>query len=323
MNGPEYRRGFTRIDLSVGLVIALACLSVLLPACSKSANTERQKEDEDNLRELGEGTHKMFDQMPGNHRIRVAAARTASTSNLKQMGISVENIASVYNGLLPPATGQFPANGPDSTIFFHMLPYIEQNNAYQAYRDNPKAIPDSMAIKVFCSPCDPSIDAKSALCSYAANAAVFGTTNGGSTRYPAQFLNKGTSNTILFVEHYAKPVVNADGGTVSNYWYSPSTALYPAAGNFQNPNAWQAIKNAQFDVPYDGDDPRPDNSTAQGFLTKTMTVGLADGSTRVLTKDVTKIVTFPVGNDRLRASAWQWACCVSGTLNDAPTPEGW
>jgi hypothetical protein len=317
------RRGFTRIDLSVAVVLVFACLSVLLPACSKAVNTEREKENENNLKDIGQATHKMFDQMPGNLGVRVAAARAQSTNNLKQMILGVLTLSDAHGGRLPPATGQFPANGPDSSIFFHLLPYVEQNNVYVLHKDNAKAIPETMAIKLFCSPCDPSNPAKNALCSYASNGAVFGATNGGSTRFPAQFAQKGTSHTILFFEHYAQPVVNADGGTVSNYWYSPSTALYTAAANFQNPDAWKAIKNPQFDVPYDGDDPRPDNTTAHGFISNSMTVGMGDGSTRVVTRAVTKLGTYPVGNERLRASTWQWACNLSGPLSGAVPPMDW
>jgi hypothetical protein len=324
MSRSACRRGFTRIDLSVALAIGLACISLLIPACGKAVNTEKEKEDEQNVKEIGQGAHQMFDQMPGNHRIRVSAARSQSSNNLKQIGIGANSLATTTDGRLPPAVGTFPgANGPNATVFYHLLPFIEQQNYYNLYQMDPTKIPETAVIRTYCSPLDPSNDCKAALCSYAANAAVFGMMNGGSARFPASFNVKGTSNTILFFEHYARPVVKADGTTVSNYWYSPSTALYTGALDFGNPNAWQAIKNPQFNVPYDGDDPRPDNGTAHGFVTDKLLAGLADGSVRVLTKDVTKLVSLPVGNERLRASPWQWACCVQGPLGAAPPPEGW
>jgi hypothetical protein len=161
----------------------------------------------------------MFDRMAGNP-IRVAAARQQSTNNLKQMGIGLHGLATRTEGLWPPAVGAWPGGqGPKSTIFFHILPDIEQINVYNQFQKDPTKIPDSIVIKTYVSPSDPSNDGKSALCSYASNGAIFATVDGGSCRYPAMFNAKGTSNTILFFEHYARPAANADGSTLSNYWY--------------------------------------------------------------------------------------------------------
>src|SRR5215472_13015566 len=46
--------------------------------------------------------------IPATVNVRHAAARAQSQNNLKQMGIGIHNIASVYNGLEPPVVGQFP-----------------------------------------------------------------------------------------------------------------------------------------------------------------------------------------------------------------------
>src|SRR5262245_16457580 len=110
MNRPlSLRRGLTLFELLVVLAVILILIGLLLPAVQKT---------------------------------RVAAARSQSHNNLKPIGIGIHNIASVYNGLEPPCVGTFPigvgegttANpktGISGTIFFHLLPHIEQDNIYK------------------------------------------------------------------------------------------------------------------------------------------------------------------------------------------------
>jgi hypothetical protein len=285
-----------------------------IPACSKAVTTSDEAKDRDNVKELGLGAHKMFDQTK--MRVQVAAARAQSQNNLKQMGIGIHSIASTYNGRLPPANGAYPKNGPSATVFFHLLPYIEADNIYRQHVMNPQAIPPTTMVKIYCSPCDLSNPGNLALCSYAANEQVFGSTDGGSAVLPASFINKGTSNTIMFFEHYAQPA-SADGApAVTNYWYSPSTALYAPA---QGPMPWTTVKNPQFDVPPTQTAPAPDNTTAHAFITNSLTVGLGDGSVRTVSKTVTSRLRGWQGD----ATIWQWTCCVQGELSSAIGPNDW
>ena len=92
------RKGFTLIELLVVIAIIAVLIGLLLPAVQK---------------------------------VREAAARAQSQNNLKQIGIGVHNIASIYNGLEPPSSGQFPTKGYHGTIFFHLLPHVEQDNIYR------------------------------------------------------------------------------------------------------------------------------------------------------------------------------------------------
>jgi prepilin-type N-terminal cleavage/methylation domain-containing protein len=217
--------GFTLIELLVVIAIIAILIGLLLPAVQK---------------------------------VREAAARTQSINNLKQMGIAVHNMNDTY-GELPLVVGNFPNvgsgfQGPPNvhpnatnnaycgTIFFWMLPFIEQDNVYKTM---PTLHYDSwwcpFGVKTFVSPLDPTQPTSGTPLdpvllrfgtSYAPNEWVFNPNvyasvlnpsnhssffpthhNGGPGGYPTispgpaaaiprTFLD-GTSNTILFAEKYA------------------------------------------------------------------------------------------------------------------------
>ncbi len=189
--------GFTLIELLVVIAIIAILIGLLLPAVQK---------------------------------VREAAARIQSSNNLKQMSLALHNMNDT-NGVLPLPVGSYPrASSPDpyiansiqvGTVQYFMLPFIEQQNVYQA---QAKLHPDSWwcgyHIKTYTSPADPSAPADGfpdhtnprAGTSYAHNEAVFAaglTVNpnfrSGQTspvaRIPATFID-GTSNTIVFAEKY-------------------------------------------------------------------------------------------------------------------------
>ena len=97
------RVGFTLIELLVVIAIIAVLIGLLLPAVQK---------------------------------VREAAARIQCNNNLKQLGLGSHNAAGTI-GYFPPFYGWYPTLQPSpgngwGTQFFHLLPYIEQDNLYKS-----------------------------------------------------------------------------------------------------------------------------------------------------------------------------------------------
>jgi prepilin-type N-terminal cleavage/methylation domain-containing protein/prepilin-type processing-associated H-X9-DG protein len=224
------RAAFTLIELLVVIAIIAVLIGILLPAVQK---------------------------------VRESAARIKCQNNLKQIALAVQNYSDAHGGNMPWMVDTFPGgptNAEFQSLFYAILPFVEQQNLYNQYNPNDPTSYYSASglgthvVKVFDCPSDSSntdtviyiIDNYLAFTppqpytsffvtnyvssNYAANGLVFRTNR---AQFPTT-LTDGTSNTILFGERYrlcnGQPTLWPYGG---NWNTNPSFGFLPLPGGAQ------------------------------------------------------------------------------------------
>ena len=106
---------------------------------------------------------------PAVQQIRQAALRNQTANNMRQCSIAVHNYHGTYNKFPNAAWtgGLYAVKESDRSMWFHLLPYVEQEAVYRNNRHD--AIVDA-----FLSPDDKNIKAKEGKLSFAANLRIFG-----------------------------------------------------------------------------------------------------------------------------------------------------
>jgi type II secretory pathway pseudopilin PulG len=228
---------------------------------------------------------------------RQAANQAKSIDNLRQLA----DAAIQCNGQwkkLPPGVGFFPGkDGPSETVYFWLLPYLQEN------------------ARTFVAPGDPSAPVSNIFknglgpCSYAANGYVFSGDDGlpakdidpppnckniSSAIIPTTFRD-GTANTILFMEKYARcslvknPREGYEEDGPGEHGWADATLVAKKIGTNGYYSNFTPIQLSWGSPQFQPDPLDADCKLPQGFARDHINVAMADGSTRLVSSWVPRL----------------------------------
>jgi prepilin-type N-terminal cleavage/methylation domain-containing protein len=202
-------RGFTLVELLVVIAIIGILIALLLPAVQAA---------------------------------RASARRAHSMNNVKQIALAVHNYHDARNRV-PPLADRVRPGANYASMYFFLLPYIEQEANYElgitnggAWEQSPNNS-GSKNIATFLSPRDPSEPLKVwretnggtwAVSNYGINHAIFGVPcrnndEGSVSKYTLSEILDGTSNTVGYAEQYARCGLgepdSTSGGPPNNFFH--------------------------------------------------------------------------------------------------------
>jgi prepilin-type N-terminal cleavage/methylation domain-containing protein len=221
--------------------------------------------------------------------VRESALRTQCENNVKQLCLAIHSFNDV-NKHLPLAAGyqgEGQWNGQYTSLFFQILPFLEQTALYNQLPPNGRgdALVSGPMPAVFNCPADFTVlsggydpnNPSVGLSSYASSAQSFGDIwkGGPYARLPGTFRD-GTSNVVIIAERYGVCQTN------NVLWPVAHDELFtPQFGyNWDYFHNWSPINRLDYLFQISPTDDQCDPNRTQTAHPQSMTIGIADGSVR-------------------------------------------